>query len=169
MGHALMRATPLHLHRSGAIARLRTSRRGKNSALPRPLCPCHSGADSRNCSRSMRLSAFPVAFRGMTAVGLDQGIGHLMLCEVDSAARALAPPSPISPKTSSAASDRKSALRPSSHPAGSGKSCEWWSSTPACGADRVLAVDGYARISSRCAPPHWHLSGLSAADRYATS
>jgi hypothetical protein len=41
---------------------------GKKSALKRPLCPCHSGADSRNCSRSTRLSAFPVGVRGMASV-----------------------------------------------------------------------------------------------------
>src|SRR5262249_10627251 len=45
--------------------------------------------------------------------GLDQGIGHFMLFEVDSVARAPAPPTPISPRTWSAASDRKSALQPS--------------------------------------------------------
>ena len=61
-----------------------------------------------------------------TRKGLDRGIGHFMLFEVDSEARALDPPSPKSPQTSSAASDRKSALLPSSHPAGSGKSCAWW-------------------------------------------
>jgi len=61
-----------------------------------------------------------------TITGIDHGIGHFMFFEVDSEARALDPPSPKSPQTSSAASDRKSALLPSSHPAGSGKSCEWW-------------------------------------------
>jgi hypothetical protein len=45
--------------------------------------------------------------------GLDQGIGHFTLFEVDSAARAPAPPSPKSRQTSSAASDRKSAPQPS--------------------------------------------------------
>ncbi len=38
-------------------------------------------------------------------VGLDQGIGHFMLCEVDSAARAPTPRIPVLPQTSSAASD----------------------------------------------------------------
>jgi hypothetical protein len=49
--------------------------------------------------------------------GLDQGIGHFMLFEVGSEARAPAPPSPKSPQTSSAASDRKIAPQPSSHQA----------------------------------------------------
>src|SRR6266705_543005 len=39
------------------------------------------------------------------AAGLDQGIGHFMLCEVDSAARAPTPRIPVLPQTSSAASD----------------------------------------------------------------
>ena len=50
--------------------------------------------------------------------GLDHGIGHFMLFEVDSEARAPAPPIPKSPQTSSAASDRKSAPLPSSRQAG---------------------------------------------------
>ena len=52
------------------------------------------------------------------AQGLDHRIGHFMLFEVDSAARAPAPLIPKSPQTLSAASDRKSALLPSSRPAG---------------------------------------------------
>ena len=44
--------------------------------------------------------------------GLDHGIGHFMLFEADSEARAPAPPIPKSRQTSSAASDRKSALLP---------------------------------------------------------
>ena len=51
-------------------------------------------------------------------LGLDHGIGHFMLFEVDSEARAPAPPIPKSPQTSSAASDRKSAPLPSSRQAG---------------------------------------------------
>ena len=47
-------------------------------------------------------------------LGLDRGIGHFMLFEVDSKARAPAPLIPKSPQTSSAASDRKSARLPSS-------------------------------------------------------
>jgi Winged helix-turn helix len=47
------------------------------------------------------------------SVGLDQGIGHFMLFEADSVARAPAPPTPISPRTSGVASDRKSAPQPS--------------------------------------------------------
>jgi hypothetical protein len=47
------------------------------------------------------------------AAGLDHGIGHFMLCEVDSAARAPAPPLLKLPQTSSVASDRKSAPQPS--------------------------------------------------------
>jgi hypothetical protein len=50
--------------------------------------------------------------------GLDQGIGHFMLFEVDSEARAPAPLMLISPRTWSAASDRKTALLQSSRPAG---------------------------------------------------
>src|SRR4029453_6761981 len=42
---------------------------------------------------------------------------HFMLFEVDSEAQAPAPPMPKSPQTSSAASDRKSALLPSSRQA----------------------------------------------------
>ena len=49
-----------------------------------------------------------------TFFGLDRGIGHFMLFEVDSKARAPAPLIPKSPQTSSAASDRKSARLPSS-------------------------------------------------------
>ena len=49
--------------------------------------------------------------------GIDHGIGHFMLVEVAAKVRALAPPSPKSRQTSSAASDRKSALRLSSHQA----------------------------------------------------
>ena len=41
--------------------------------------------------------------------GLDHGIGHFMLFEVDSKAQAPVPLRPKSPPTSSAASDRKSA------------------------------------------------------------
>ena len=47
-----------------------------------------------------------------TQAGLDHGIGHFMLFEADSEARALAPPIPKLRQTSSAASDRKSALLP---------------------------------------------------------
>ena len=50
--------------------------------------------------------------------GLDRGIGHFTLFEVDSKAGAPAPLIPISPQTSSAASDRKSALLPSSRQGG---------------------------------------------------
>src|SRR5262249_51851706 len=56
-------------------------------------------------------------------VGLDHGIGHVMLFEVDSEVRAPAPPMPILLRISSAASDRKSAPLPSSRQAGGGKSC----------------------------------------------
>ena len=50
--------------------------------------------------------------------GLDHGIGHFRLFEVDSEARAPAPPRPKSPRTSSAASDRKSAPLPLSRQGG---------------------------------------------------
>ena len=50
--------------------------------------------------------------------GLDQGIGHFMLCEVDSAARAPTPRIPVLLQTWSVASDRKSAPLPSSRQAG---------------------------------------------------
>jgi len=43
------------------------------------------------------------------SMGLDHGIGHFMLFEVDSKAQAPVPLRPKSPPTSSAASDRKSA------------------------------------------------------------
>jgi RNA-directed DNA polymerase len=52
------------------------------------------------------------------AQGLDHGIGHFMLFEVDSEAQAPAPLRPKSPQTSSAASDRKSAPQPWFRPAG---------------------------------------------------
>src|SRR5262249_28747388 len=51
-------------------------------------------------------------------IGLDHGIGHFMLVEVDSGAQAAAPPMPILPQTSSAASDRKIAPPLSSHQVG---------------------------------------------------
>src|SRR5215813_6418317 len=57
--------------------------------------------------------------------GLDHGIGHFMLFEVGSAARAPFPPIPVSRQTSRAASDRKSAPLPSSRQAESEKSCAW--------------------------------------------
>jgi hypothetical protein len=44
--------------------------------------------------------------------GLDHGIGHFMLCEVDSEARAPAPPMLKWPQTSNVAADRKSAPQP---------------------------------------------------------
>src|SRR5262249_49990955 len=50
--------------------------------------------------------------------GLDQGIGHSMLFEVDSAAQAPVPPIRVSRQTLSAVSDRKSAPQLSSRPAG---------------------------------------------------
>src|SRR5690349_9683530 len=50
--------------------------------------------------------------------GLDQGIGHSMLFEADSAARAPVPPILVSRQTSSAVSDRKSAPQLLSRPAG---------------------------------------------------
>jgi len=56
--------------------------------------------------------------RVYTDTGLDQGIGHFMLCEVDSAARAPTPRIPVLPQTSSAASDQKSVPLPSSRQAG---------------------------------------------------
>src|SRR5262249_48185789 len=58
--------------------------------------------------------------------GLDHGIGHLMLVEVDSEAQAVVPPRPKSRQTSTAASDRKTSRLLSSRQAASGKSCEWW-------------------------------------------
>jgi len=50
--------------------------------------------------------------------GLDHGIGHFMLFEVDLVARAPVPPILKSLQTSSAASDRKTAPQPSSRQAG---------------------------------------------------
>ena len=60
----------------------------------------------------------PCFWTSYAFAGIDHGIGHFMLFEVDSAARAPAPPLPKSPQTSSAASDRKNALLPSSRQAG---------------------------------------------------
>ena len=61
-----------------------------------------------------RLLGSPLRDAGMLywREGLDHGIGHFMLFEADSEARALAPPIPKLRQTSSAASDRKSALLP---------------------------------------------------------
>ncbi len=50
--------------------------------------------------------------------GLDHGIGHSMIFEVDSKALVPAPPSSISPQTSNVVSDQKSAPLLSSHQAG---------------------------------------------------
>jgi hypothetical protein len=60
-------------------------------------------------------SLFPDYLRKM---GLDHGIGHFMLFEVDSVARAPVPPILKSRQTASAASDRKTAPQPSSRQAG---------------------------------------------------
>ncbi len=51
-------------------------------------------------------------------LGLDHGIGHSMIFEVDSKALVPAPPSSISPQTSNVVSDQKSAPLLSSHQAG---------------------------------------------------
>jgi ABC-type transport system substrate-binding protein len=66
----------------------------------------------------MAMGPFSVAWEGDSALGLDHGIGHIMLFEVGSEVQAPAPPMPKSPRTSSAASDQKSAPLPSSHQAG---------------------------------------------------
>ena len=50
--------------------------------------------------------------------GLDHGIGHIRLVEVDSEEQEVAPPIPKSPQTSNAASDRKIAPPPLSRRAG---------------------------------------------------
>jgi antitoxin ParD1/3/4 len=50
--------------------------------------------------------------------GLDHGIGHIMLVEVDSEEQEVAPPIPKAPQTSNAASDRKIAPPPLSRRAG---------------------------------------------------
>src|SRR5207244_1276092 len=49
--------------------------------------------------------------------GLDHGIGHFRVAAEDSEARAATPPIPKSTQTSTGASDRKSAPRPSSRQA----------------------------------------------------
>jgi hypothetical protein len=54
---------------------------------------------------------------GELLCGLDHGIGHFMLVEVDSKAQAAVPPMPKSLQTSTAASDRKTAPQPSSRQA----------------------------------------------------
>jgi hypothetical protein len=54
----------------------------------------------------------------ITKIGLDHGIGHFMIFEVDSAAQAPAPPMPKWLRTSSAASDRRTVLPLSSRQAG---------------------------------------------------
>ena len=58
-----------------------------------------------------------LVFPFQAAIGLDHGIGHFMLFEVDSEAQASAPLRPKSPQTSSAASDQKNAPQPSSRQA----------------------------------------------------
>ena len=65
----------------------------------------------RNERRDL-LKSLPPNFQRMGRGGLDHGIGHFMLFEVDSEAQAPAPLRPKSPQTSSAASDRKSAPQP---------------------------------------------------------
>jgi hypothetical protein len=74
----------------------------------RPWCDWYRG-DPITARQVAKLLA-PFGIRPKT-FGLDHGIGHFMLFEVDSEARAPAPPMPKSPQTSSAASDRKSALQ----------------------------------------------------------
>ena len=57
----------LHALQAGIAAYLSSSHSDPD-LFQRPIYPYHSGADSRNCSRSTRLSAFPVGFRGIAAV-----------------------------------------------------------------------------------------------------
>src|SRR6266511_2552491 len=75
------------------------------------LCSVETPTGNR-CAMSM-----PWRVPGFQVHGLDHGIGHFMLVEVDSEAQAAVPPMPKSPQTLSAASDRKSAPQPSSHQA----------------------------------------------------
>jgi hypothetical protein len=95
---------------------------------------------------------------GGGAYGLDQGSGHFRLFEVDAAARAPAPPPPISPRTARAAAARQSAQQPSCRQVEGGNSGASRCSPPAGEADRVLAGDGAAVTRSRFAPPQGHAS-----------
>ena len=54
----------------------------------------------------------PSVVAKIDATGLDHGIGHIRLVEVDSEEREVAPPMPKSPQTSNVTSDRKSAPPP---------------------------------------------------------
>jgi len=70
------------------------------------------------CSVSTLKEEPILAALGHRRIGLDHGIGHFMLFEVDSKAQAPVLLRPKSPKTLSAAADRKIALQPSSRQAG---------------------------------------------------
>ena len=89
------------------------------------------GGELRNTQIFIR-DALHVMFRPFDrskkvhSLGLDRGIGHFMLFEVDAEVPVPAPPIPKSRQTSSAASDRKTALLPSSRQAELEKSCEGW-------------------------------------------
>jgi len=80
------------------------------------LTPSEYSSGGRRQQGSMTKTGNTHARRAL--VGLDHGIGHFRLFEVDSEVRAPALPSPKSPRTSSAASDRKSAPLPLSRQAG---------------------------------------------------
>src|SRR5215467_473263 len=91
--------------------------------LVRGAAILHAGESSPRCGRSAprgggRGSAPTQRGLRCPPPGLDHGIGHVMLFEVDSEVRAPAPPMPILLRISSAASDRKSAPLPSSRQAG---------------------------------------------------
>ena len=96
------------LHRNGAVtyahqllgaAIIHPDQRAVIPLMPEPIVNC-DGAAKNDCE------------------GLDHGIGHFMLCEVDSAARAPTPRIPVLLQTSSAASDQKSVPLLSSRQAG---------------------------------------------------
>jgi hypothetical protein len=107
---------PIALLRSGTSV----TRTGRTLRI-RPPQPSFSKTRRAPSSRLMRVLTWDLP--GVStpiedvSTGLDHGIGHFLLFEVDSAAQAPAPPMPKSPQTSSAASDRKSALLPSSRQA----------------------------------------------------
>src|SRR6516165_7043660 len=92
-------------------------------AAKREILPGVDHRQSRSLNNRCEHSHRPTRQReyrmqGFKAPGLDHGIGHFMLFEVGSAARAPVPPMPVSRQTSSAASDRKTAPLPSSRQAG---------------------------------------------------
>jgi FixJ family two-component response regulator len=66
--------------------------------------------------RKMQADSLAALVHMAASLGLDHRVCHFMLSEVNSEARVPAPPTPISPRPWSAASERKTVLLPSSRP-----------------------------------------------------